>query len=179
MGWIIGNWQEIGIVAGKATLMFVVAAFGLRLGERRTIAQWSIIDYVAAVAIGAIVGRTAIAASQSFLTGAVALLTLIVVHRVVSLLRFRPWARNILDHRVRVLVHAGTLQRNQLRRCGLTEEDVFAHLREHGVFDLNDVDYLLFESKGGLTLVRRNAGGAAPLIRDGLDGSAPKRPEAG
>ncbi len=45
--------------------MYATALVGLRLGERRTLAQWSIIDFVTAVRIGAIVGRTAIAGSSS------------------------------------------------------------------------------------------------------------------
>ncbi|MDQ3826860.1 MAG: DUF421 domain-containing protein, partial [Actinomycetota bacterium] len=74
MGWIIGSWPHLGIVAGKAVLMYGTALFGLRLGQRRTLAQWSLIDFVTAVAIGAIVGRTAIASTQSFVTGGAALL---------------------------------------------------------------------------------------------------------
>ncbi|MBG0741030.1 DUF421 domain-containing protein [Paeniglutamicibacter antarcticus] len=169
------SWSQLGLVAGKAALMFVVAAFGLRIGERRTVAQWTIIDFVTAVAIGAVVGRTAVAASQSFITGAVALLTLIAVHRLVSLLRFHPRLRTLFDHRVRVLVHDGVLQRGQLRRCGLADEDVFAKLREHGVFDLAELQYLLYESKGALTIVRRDETGSVPLIRMALDGSAGSR----
>lgn len=52
MDWIVGNWPQLGIVAGKAALMFAVAVFGLRLGQRRTLAQWTIIDFVTAVAVG-------------------------------------------------------------------------------------------------------------------------------
>ena len=40
--------------------MYATAVIGLRVGERRTLAQWAIIDFATAVAIGAIVGRTAI-----------------------------------------------------------------------------------------------------------------------
>lgn len=76
--------MELESVVGKAALMYATALLGLHPGERRTLAQWSIIDFVTAVAIGAIVGRTAIAGSQSFITGAAVLLTLIVMHRLAS-----------------------------------------------------------------------------------------------
>jgi len=172
MHWIVGNWSLLGVVAGKAALMYGVAVLGLRLGERRTLAQWTIIDFVTAVAIGAVIGRTAIAATQSLLTGATALLTLIAVHRLLSLLRLHRALRPLFDHRVRVLVHDGTLRRGQLRRCGLIDEDVFAHLRQLGVDDLADVKYLLYEANGGLTVVRGDIPSTAPLIRAALDSSA-------
>jgi uncharacterized membrane protein YcaP (DUF421 family) len=169
MDWILGNWPHLGAVAGKAVLMYVVAIAGLRLGERRTVAQWAIIDFVAAVAIGAIVGRTAIAGRQSFVTGAVALVTLVVVHRVAVLLRSHPRFQKLFSHRIRVLVHDGKLRHRQLRLCGLTDNDVFAHLREHGVGDVADLRYLLYEAKGALTIVARDADDHAPLVQAALD----------
>jgi uncharacterized membrane protein YcaP (DUF421 family) len=153
MSWIVDHWEHLGTVAGKAVLMYATAVVGLRLGERRTLAQWTLIDFATAVAIGAIVGRTAIAGTQSYATGAVALLTLIAVHRLASLLRFRPVAGRLFDHRVRVLVDHGQLRRRQLRICGLTENDLYAQLRQRGVFDLTQLRYVLYETKGDLTVV--------------------------
>lgn len=168
MSWISGNWPALGIVAGKAVLMYVTALVGLRLGERRTLAQWSIIDFVTAVGIGAIVGRTAIAGSQSFVTGGVALLTLIVVHRLASLLRFNAVFSKLVEHRVRVLVEHGRVQRGQLRRCGLTENDLFAQLRQRGALRLDGIRYVLYEATGALTIVRNDADPESDLVEAGL-----------
>ncbi len=132
MTWLVGQWSQLGEVVGKAVLIYMVALVGLRLGERRTLAQWTIIDFATAVAVGAIVGRTAIAGTQSFVSGAAALLTLIVVHRLASLLRFRPLLGKLADHRVRVLVAHGEVRHDQLRLCGLTDKDLYAQLRQRG-----------------------------------------------
>jgi uncharacterized membrane protein YcaP (DUF421 family) len=113
-------------------------------GERRTLAQWTIIDFATAVAI---VGRTAIAGAQPYATGAVALLSLIAVHRLASLLRFRPVAGMLFDHRVRVLVDHGQLRRRQLRMCGLTDNDLYVQLRQRGVFDPTRLRYVIYEAK--------------------------------
>lgn len=170
MSWLTGNWAHLGEVAGKAALMYATALIALRLGERRTLAQWTIVDFIAAVAVGAIVGRTAIAGPQSFVTGAVALVTLIAVHRVVSIARFQPRLRRLLDHRVRVLVAHGRIDRRQLRICGLTGDDLFSQLRQQGIFELSGIRYVLYEPKGGLTVVPE---GGEPnevpgLVRAGL-----------
>jgi len=173
MSWISGDWQSLGMVASKAVFIYLVALVGLRLGERRTLAQWTIIDFATAVAIGAIVGRTAVASSQSFVTGAGALLTLIVVHRLASWLRFHPTLNKLFDHRVRVLVVNGELRRGQLRRCGLTDSDLFAQLRQLGTQRLSDVRYVLYESKGALTIVGvgDDATATGDLIDEGLQNS--------
>ncbi len=83
--WLVGQSDELVGVLGKAALMYGTAVFGLRVAHRRTLSQWTAIDFAAAVAIGAIIGRTAIAADQSYLVGATALLTILAAHALVNL----------------------------------------------------------------------------------------------
>ena len=172
MSWLTSPGFDLVVVAAKAVLIYTTALVGLRLAERRTLAQWTIIDFAAAVAVGGIVGRTAVAQSQSYAVGAVALLTIIVAHRLASLLRLRPVLGKLTDHRVRVLVADGQLQRAQLRRCGLTDHDLYAELRQRGVFDLGQVRYVLYEAKGGLTVVPSQSTTLPPLVVAGLHSAA-------
>ena len=139
---------------------------------RRTLSQWTAIDFAAAVAIGAIIGRTAIAAGQSYLVGATALLTVLGAHALITLGRYNRWFAKAVDHRVRVLIDHGELRRDQLRLCGLTENDLVAKLREQGVVQLTDLRYVLYETKGELTVVRETGGADGELVRAGLHDAA-------
>lgn len=183
MSWLTGGSAALGYVAAKAALMYATALIALRLGERRTLAQWTIIDFATAVAMGAIIGRTAIAGTQSYLTGAVALCTLVAIHRIASVLRFNPLLDKLFDHRVRVLIENGELRRSELRRCGLTDNDLFAQLRQRGVFSLERLRYVLYETKGELTVVRESGSPGDPeLVRAALRdaaGYAAHQPNAG
>jgi len=171
MSWLTSPWADLAIVAAKAALMYTTALVGLRLAERRTLAQWTIIDFAAAVAIGAILGSTAIAESRSYAVGAFALVTIIAVHRLASLLRFRPVLGKLADHRVRVLVAGGRVRHGQLRLCGLTDNDLYAELRLRGVFDVGQLQYVLYEAKGGITVVPQHAIPDPPLVTAGLQAS--------
>ena len=172
MSWLIGNWTHLGADAAKAALMYLTALVALRLGERRTLAQWTIIDFATAVAMGAIIGRTAIAGSQSYVTGAAALLALVAVHRIASIARFNSVLGKLSDHRVRVLVANGQLRPRQLRVCGLTENDLFTQLRQRGIYSLEGIRYVLYEAKGSVTVVPDQAPEPdPPLVQAGLEGS--------
>jgi uncharacterized membrane protein YcaP (DUF421 family) len=151
--WLVGQVHSLGIVIAKAVLMYAVALVGLRLAHRRTLAQWTAIDFAAAVAIGAILGRTALASDQSFLVGATALMTILAAHTLVTFGRYWPWFAKTTDHRVRVLLEHGRLREDQLRVCGLTRNDVFAQLRQHSVRSLSELRYVLYETKGDLTVI--------------------------
>jgi len=178
--WLVGETGQFVGVAGKAVLMYLTAVVGLRLAHRRTLSQWTAIDFAAAVAIGAVIGRTAIATNQSFLVGAVALVTLLASHALVTLGKGNHWVAKAVDHRVRVLVDHGSLRRDQLRICGLTEYDVLSKLREQGVHDVRTLRYVLYEAKGELTVVPDPGRDVpdGPLIQAGLAEAAgvPARP---
>jgi uncharacterized membrane protein YcaP (DUF421 family) len=178
MAWLTGHWNDAWIVAVKAVLLYATALAGLRFGTRRTLAQMSAFDFITAVAMGAVIGRTVTASGTSYVAGAVAVVTLIVVHRAVSLLRYSPAVRRITDHRVRILVHHGRLRRTQLRLCGLTEDDLGAALRQQGLTSLRQARLVLYERAGGITVVTGPSGGH--LIDSAVSSAAdPPGPLAG
>jgi uncharacterized membrane protein YcaP (DUF421 family) len=127
-----------------------------------------------AVAMGAIIGWTAIASTQSYLTGAIAICTLVAIHRLASLLRLRPLLGKAFDHRICVLVADGKLRPGELRKCGLTEEDLFTQLRQRGVFSIETLRYVLYEPKGSITIVPREipAHPEPELVSAGLEHAA-------
>src|SRR4051794_5917791 len=161
--WLSGQTDELIGVVGRAALMYGPAVLGLRVAHRRTLAQWTAIDFAAAVAVGAIVGRTAVASTEPLLVGVVALLTILLAHALVTFGRYLPWLTKLTDHRVRVLIDHGEVCHRQLVLCGLTEADLFAQLRQQGVYELSGLRYVLYETKGELTVVRENAGDPAGL----------------
>ena len=156
--WLVSGWPELGGVALKACLMYVTALLGLRVAHRRTLAQWTAIDFAAAVAVGAIVGRTAVAQNQSLVVGVVALLTVLLAHGLATYARYLPWFARVTDHRVRILVERGQLRRRELLVCGITDDDLYSELRRRGVYGLQELRYVLYEPKGELTIVREGAG---------------------
>jgi uncharacterized membrane protein YcaP (DUF421 family) len=172
--WLYGHWPELGTVAAKAALIYLTALVGLRVTYRRTLAQWTAIDFAAAVAIGAIVGRTAIVSTQSLVFGMAALLTILAAHGLVSAGRQSTVVAKVTDHRVRVLVDHGRLRERQLRVCGVTKSDLFSQLRQQGVYRLEDLRYVLYETKGALTIVPENAQHTArhDLVDAGLQDAA-------
>ncbi len=168
MNELIGGFGQLGWVAGKALLLYLTAVFGFRLGERRTLAEMSAFDFVAAVAVGAIVGRVPNSSTTSYVAGATTLVTVLAAHLLVSRLRLFPGIARIFDHPPRVLVSRGQVVYGELRRAGLTVNDLYGLLRQHAIVQLEDVHLVIFEQRGRLSVIRRAdlAGSEADLIRD-------------
>lgn len=149
----VDGWQPTAYAALKAVALFLTAVVAFRVTQRRTLAEFTPIDWVTAVAVGAIIGRTATASDTSWLVGAAALLALIAAHAVVNRLRFIPALRHVIDPPPLVLVRDGEVDVRNLRRSGLTNSDFEAILRRHGHVDLSRVELAVFEKRGFVSVV--------------------------
>lgn len=168
MSEVFGSVGSLWWVAAKALLLYVTAVVGFRLGRRRTLAEMSAFDFVAAVAVGAIVGRIPSARGAGYLAGAVTLVTILVAHRLIARLRSSPAMARLIDHPPRLLIVDGRVREAELRRSGLTEADLAGLLRQRQIYDLSDVRYLIFEQRGRLSVVRAGAEDG-DLLSDVLD----------
>ncbi|CPR10272.1 hypothetical protein BN971_01785 [Mycobacterium bohemicum DSM 44277] len=142
------GWRPAAFAALKALALFLTALTAFRLTLRRTIAEFTPFDWVTAVAVGAVVGRTATAPHTSWFTGTAVLIALIAAHDTVARLRFIPWVSRLVDPPVRVLIREGEIDRRNLKRCRLTQADLDAILRQHGHRTPDEIRLALFETKG-------------------------------
>lgn len=150
---LVDDWQSAGFVVLKTLALFLTAAVAFRFIQRRAIAAFTPFDWLTAVATGAVIGRTATAPHTSWVHGAVAVLTLIAANALITRLRFMPRLHRLVDPPLRVLIRDGKVDHRNLRRCGLTEGDLYAILREHGHLNVAGVKLALFERTGSVSVV--------------------------
>ncbi|WP_433619268.1 DUF421 domain-containing protein [Dactylosporangium sp. CA-139114] len=151
----VGSFAAATTAAGKALVLFLVAAVVFRFTQRRALADLAPFDWVVAAAIGAVIGRTATARDTAWTTGAAALLALLAAHAVIERLRFAAPLRRLLDPPTRVLIRDGRVDERALRRSGLTRSDLDAVLRSHGHTSVATVRLAVFEAQGGISVLAR------------------------
>ena len=174
---LIGGAGELGWVAAKAVLLYLTAVLGLRLGVRRTLADLSPFDFVALAAVGSVVGRLPSASDSSYLAGAATLVALLAAHRCVSRLRRFPSVAHLVEHAPRLLVAHGQVLDHELRRCGMTRNDLYGLLRQRGIGELSEARFVVLERRGQVSVIRSGgAGGAEPEL---VHAVAPRRPVSG
>jgi uncharacterized membrane protein YcaP (DUF421 family) len=174
--WMIGNWRDIGLIALGTLGIYVVVSAAVRFGGQRTLAEMSVFDVAVAVAIGAIVGRSATADSTSLLEGSVAIVTLVAVHRLVGWLRTRwPGSQQVVDPDPTVLVHDGTILSDRLEAARVTERDLRKVLRQQQVRSVADVELLVLEQAGTFSLYLRSDEPIDAYLTSDLDATEPLR----
>ncbi|MBV1799748.1 DUF421 domain-containing protein [Siccirubricoccus sp. G192] len=168
MDHLIGGAGEMGWVALKALLLYVTAVLGFRIGQRRTLTDLSPFDFVAAVAVGSIVGRVPNASDASYLAGVATLAAVLFAHWCVTRLRQFPSVAHLIEHAPRLLVADGRVLDDDLRRCGLTRSELYGILRLRGIEDLSEVRFAIFEQRGQVSVIRNTerSGPGMDLARD-------------
>lgn len=155
---------HVAYAALKAVLLITVGVLGLRLGKPRMLGRLAAIDIITLAAMGAAIGRTATAKSASFSEGAAVVVSLVIVHRLFSVLRRFGWFQRLTDRPAEAVVNNGVIDTAALARSGMTVNDLHVALRRQGITNIDDVAQAVHESTGELSVIR--AGSAPPPSSD-------------
>lgn len=168
--WMLGSWRTVAYVGVSSVLIYLSVLVGIRLGQRRTLAQMSTFDLIVTVSLGAVIGRTATAASPSYVQGSAAVVALLVTHAALSWGRMHlPRLLRATEQRALLIVSDGAILPGALERAHLTSDDLYCVLREHGVAAIEDVAVVVLEARGAFSVIRADAGPLGDTILGGVD----------
>jgi len=169
-------WTVIGWTVLLTASLYASVLVATRVAGRRTLSQLSAFDALTTIAIGTILGSTAISHQISFVEGVAAMLTLFSLQIVVGYARQRsPALRRALDFPPVTVVRDGEVDLpTGPFGSQLSIDEVRSELRHHGFADPAAVERAVLEPMGGLSVVRaagvgdRAARRTDEVIRDHL-----------
>ena len=140
------------LLRGTATYWFLFLIF--RFIMRRDVDAFAIADVLLLVLI-ADASQNAMAGGYTSLTeGAVLVSTIIGWNFLLDWLSYRVrWLRKFAEPPPLLLVSRGRFLHRNMRREYVTEEDLYAKLREHGIDDVSQVKQAYMESDGSVTVL--------------------------
>lgn len=141
-------------IAFRAAAVYVALSLMLRLAGKRELGQMSVFDFVVVLIIANAVQNAMVGADTSLTGGLIAALTIIVVNRLVSWVDVRVGG---LDRKLMgsptLLVHNGQFVLDHMRREGITIDEVMMAIREHGIGSLQDVQSVVLEVDGTMSVI--------------------------
>ncbi len=155
------------LVVGAAA--YVALVLLLRGSGKRTLSKLNAFDLVVTVALGSTLATVLLDRNVSLAQGVLAFALLVGLQFVVtwSSVRVRPVRRLATGEPTLVLLR-GELLPGSLRRVRITEDEVMAAIRGAGVSALGDVEAVVLETDGSLSVVRRSGEPGASSL-DGLE----------
>ena len=160
---------NLSIIAARTAIVLVALVLGIRVFGKREMGGMTVIDLVVVLALANAVQNAMTLGSGVLLVGIVSGGTLLLLDRLLGLaLVRRPSLERFLTGGPVVIIQNGELQRDQMRREGLTVEEVMGAVRGYGLATLAEVKLGVLEADGSLSVVavdrtKRSEGAPEPV----------------
>jgi uncharacterized membrane protein YcaP (DUF421 family) len=126
----------------------------LRIFGKKELAQLSVVDLVFILLISNAVQNSMVGPDTSLLGGITAAVALFVINFI-----FKKWMLH--NHTIsqwiqgspEVLIYKGRINHITLQKTGLTEAELMAAVREHGVAHASEVDLAMLEVDGNVSVI--------------------------
>ena len=157
-GWFAAAPSTLLAVVVSTLAIYAVLVVLVRTVGLRSFSKMTSVDFAITITTGAVLASTLLNQSPPLAQGVVALCTLFALQAAVA------WGRRhgfsvVVDNEPVVLMAGSRMLRDNLRRTRVTENDVWAKLREANVLDPAEVRAVVLESTGDISVLHGDVGG--------------------
>jgi uncharacterized membrane protein YcaP (DUF421 family) len=163
----------LGVTAYFSTLVL------LRLTGKRTLTKLNVFDFIFVVALGSIVADTILTPGTTLARGMVAMGVLIGLQLLISFVasRVRP-LESLINGTPEALFVRGEFLPDKMKHHRMSRCEILAAIRGAGVARLGEVEAVVLETDGSLSIVRTPDRGAPTTLGDvdGYEADEARRP---
>lgn len=148
------SWDNIIRVVSVGILAYAGLVVMLRISGNRTLSKMNSFDLVVTVAFGSTLSTILINKNVTLATGLTALGLLVFLQLLITWFSVRSsLVSRIVKTTPTVLLFDGKLRHDALKRVRVTRDEVMAAVRRQGQGSLADIDAVVLESDGSLSVI--------------------------
>lgn len=165
--------ETAATVVVTTTCMYAAFVLLVRLVGQRSLTSLASFDFAAVIALGAVIGRTVLLRDPTLMIGLVALATLFTLQGLLGTLRQNPRFDRLIHRPAVMLASNGMLLRANMRSVHVVEDEVRQAVRRAGARSLDEVQCVVLERNGALSVIRTGHDADGWLLEDvaGVDRS--------
>lgn len=157
---------RIPIVIFSAVAIYFVFLLLMKIFGSRVLASMSASDAVVIIMFGAVAGRVILGHPPTLATGIIGLATLMAMQALFGILRAKTGIGRILDREPILLMFDGVVVRNGLQKSHFTNDDVRTSLRNAGIGAFVEVQAMILEPSGEVSIIRAGTKLDPEMLRD-------------
>lgn len=160
------GWDNVIRAVTLAAVGLLSLIVILRLSGKRTLTQMTVFDFIFVVAVGELLASSILSKEVTLVEGLAAITTMVVLQLVISVITQRSrTAERIINGEPTLLFAHGKFIHSALRKERITESEVRAAIRLQGVSRVEDVDAVIIENDGELSVAYESKGpGESSLV---------------
>jgi uncharacterized membrane protein YcaP (DUF421 family) len=160
------DWESIGHVALCAVIAYFILFLFIRISGKRTLSKLTAFDFVVTITLGSTLSSM-ILAKVVLIDGAVALAI------IISLQYLLAWTakeskvlEKVINSSPTLVFYQGKFLKDAMDKEVLTEEEVYAEIRKFRMLNVNDVEAVVMELNGELTVIKKAANVSHSSLKD-------------
>jgi len=148
------DYHSLLDIAFRSACVYVFMIVSFRVFGKRELSQLSLADLALVVLISNAVQNAMVGENTSLIGGLTAGTVLFALNMIVGYLmfRFKP-IRNIIQSEPVTLIYNGRVIKKHLSDVLLSEDELQAAIREHGVAHFSDVSVAIMEVDGNISVI--------------------------
>ena len=146
--------SDLVSVAIRSAIVYIFLVAALRIGGKREVGQLSTPDLVVLLIVANGVQNAMVGQNTTLLGGIVASVTILVLARGIQILTVRSpaFAKAVIGE-PRILVRDGAAIAKAMHEEEISNDELMAAVREHGVESLADVSLAILEVDGSISIL--------------------------
>jgi uncharacterized membrane protein YcaP (DUF421 family) len=147
------------------SLSYVALVLLLRLSGKRTLSKWNAFDMVVTVAFGSTLATALLSKDTSLVQGVLAFGLLVGLQWAITWLSVRSTTlERWVKAQPRLLLFQGQLQQETLQQERVTESEIRAALRAHGITALDDAEAVVLETDGSFSIIKQRGSSMSAFV---------------
>ena len=160
---------RMALIFIRTLIIFTVLVVVVRLMGKRQIGEMQPFEFIVTLIIADLACVPMADVSIPIIYGIVALLTLFLLHQLLTLIeQSGEFAKKVVSGKPSVVINKAGVDLKELKRNNMGVDDLIESMRGSGYFSLDELDYAIFESSGKLSALKNgdfdNPNPSVPLL---------------
>lgn len=142
-------------IALRTGIMYLYTLINIRIFKTRNIAQLTLADLIIVIALGSAVGDPMMYINVPLVQAMVSITTIILITKGIAILvEHNNFAEKMIEGEEITLIKNGELLKNNMRTANLSQDELFARLRLHGIQNTGEITYAFLETSGQVSIIK-------------------------
>ncbi len=145
------------VVIIRSIIAFFTLLFLVRLLGKQQVSQLTFFDYVVGITIGSIASTLSVQVNENTTATLAGMATWAILAIILAALGIRSARiRKVIDGEATVVVENGKILDKNLGKIRIPIDELLSELRSQGVFNIEDVEFALFEPGGKMSVQKKS-----------------------
>jgi uncharacterized membrane protein YcaP (DUF421 family) len=164
---LFDSWQSMGRTFIVTVLAYLAMIIFLRVSGKRTLSKMNAFDFIVTVALGSALANVALNKDVALADGLLVFFMLIFLQFIITWLSVRiKELKKLVTSQPTLLLYNGEIIDGAMKKERITMEELYVAAREKGISELRNIDVVVLETTGIITIIPKMSTDEAETLGD-------------